>query len=85
MCVAFSENSIQTDQLSVSNLQTYSTEALTSASQITHWCRVCELFVQSIFQMVQLEYHNINQLNFRKKERKSKRTGMFGTNSSDKL
>ena len=65
MCVAFSEINIQTDQLSVSKLQTYSTEALTSASQITHWCRVCELLVQSIFQMVQL-YHNINQLNFRK-------------------
>ena len=69
MCVAFSENNIQTDQLSVSKLQTYSTEALTSALQITNWCRVCELLVQSIFQMVQLEYHSINQLNFRKKRK----------------
>ena len=73
MCVAFSENSIQTDQLSVSKLQTYSTEALTSASQITHWCRVYELLVQSIFQMVQLEYHNINQLNFRKEGKEEQR------------
>ena len=67
MCVAFSENSIQTDQLSVSKLQTYSTEALTSASQITHWCRVYELLVQSIFQMVQLE------LNFRKEGKEEQR------------
>ena len=33
---------------SVSKLKPYSTEAQTSASQLTHWYRVCELLVQSI-------------------------------------